>query len=190
MRKTIGIVGGAVKPFTNGHFFLVEKASKENNKVILFVSTADRIRKGEVPICFKYNMKEIWNRYLLPIMPENVDVRFVTNPTQETYSLLGSLEIDKNNHDAYVLYGDDQDLPDYYPDSKLEKHNPRLVQNNQVKKRPVTRAMNIDISGTKMRKYMELNDVGGFTSGLPKPVQRHGQKIFDILTKAPRDSHL
>jgi cytidyltransferase-like protein len=184
MRKTIGIVGGGFKPFTKGHYFLVEKAAGENDEVILLVSTSNRIRKEELPILWS-QMEEVWKKYLTPSMPANVSVQFVSNPTRAAYELLGEADLDEGNHNTYVLYADDQDMTRMYADDKLEKYMPRLVQNEQIEKRAFSRAENVDISGTQMRDYVNQGDVAGFASGLPGPVQRYGQEIFDILKNTP-----
>ncbi len=46
----IGLVPVSAKPYHIGHHALVTRAAEENDQVLLFVSTSDRKRKGEVPI--------------------------------------------------------------------------------------------------------------------------------------------
>lgn len=183
MRKTIGIVGGGFKPFTKGHYFLVEQAAEKADKVMLLVSTSNRSRTGELPIFWDGQMENVWEQYLSKIMPSNVEVIYVKNPTQSTYQILGDAENDENDHNTYILFGDKEDVPKYYPDERLKKYFPRLMENDQIEKMAFERSENIDISGTKMRNYVVDGNVEEFTAGLPTPVQRYGQEIFDILRK-------
>ena len=181
MRKQIGIIGGGFKPFTKGHYFLVEQAAKDLDEVILFVSTANRIRKGEMPIHWDGQMKQIWDKWLRKIMPENVIVYYVSNPTTAIYEVLKTAEENSLDNNTYVIYGDATDIPRYYPDEKLKKYYPRLFSNFQIEKKIFSRESNVDISGTKMRQYITNKDVVGFVAGLPQPIQRWGQEIFNIL---------
>lgn len=193
MRKHIGIVGGGFKPFTKGHYFLVKQASDDNDNVILLVSTSNRERRGELPIHWEDQMEIIWNKYLSKAMPNNVEIFYVKNPTTSVYEILGKAEDDLGDDNTYVLYGDQEDIPKYYPDDRLMKYYPRLMNNEQIEKKAFLRSENIDISGTEMRGYVVRGDVENFTAGLPEPVQRYGQEIFDILLqgitkiKLPKD---
>lgn len=184
MRKHIGIVGGGFKPFTKGHYFLVKQAADDADKVFLLVSTSTRERKGELPIFWEGQMETIWDKYLSKAMPGNVEVMYVKNPTSTTYEILGNAENDPNDSNTYILYGDEEDIPKYYPNDRLLKYYPRLMQNDQIEKKAFARTGNIDISGTKMREYIINGDVVGFTAGLPEPVQRYGQEIFNILAQS------
>jgi len=184
MRQHIGIVGGGFKPFTKGHYFLVEQAARDADKILLLVSTSNRVRKGELPIFWDEQMETIWDKYLTKAMPGNVEIMFVKNPTATTYQILGDAENDETNDNTYILYGDAEDVEKYYPDKTLIKYFPRLMENDQIERRGFARAENIDISGTKMRNYIIAGDVAGFTAGLPQPIQRYGQEIFDILAKS------
>lgn len=117
-------------------------------------------------------------------MPNNVEVMYVKNPMSATFETLGNAENDPNDSNTYVLYGDEEDVPKNFPDDRLTKYFPRLMSNQQIEKKPFSRTSNVDISGTKMRDYVVNNDIAGFTAGLPEPVQRYGQEIFDILAQS------
>lgn len=184
MRQHIGIVGGGFKPFTSGHFFLVQQAANDADKVYLLVSTSNRERKGELPIFWNEQMEDIWDKFLQKAMPSNVEVIYVKNPTGSTYEILGDANNDEGDDNTYILYGDETDVGRYYSDDKLQKYFPRLMQNDQIERKGFSRSDNIDISGTQMRDYIVKGDVEGFTSGLPRPVQRYGQEIFDKLAKS------
>ena len=184
MRKHIGIVGGGFKPFTKGHYFLVQQAANDADSVLLLVSTSNRERTGELPLFWEGQMEVVWNKYLSKAMPGNVEIMYVKNPTVATYQILGDAEKNPDDHNTYILYGDANDIPKYYPKEKMEKYYPRLSQNEQIETKLFSRAENIDISGTQMRDVIVKGNVEEFTSGLPGPVQKYGQEIFDILVQS------
>jgi cytidyltransferase-like protein len=181
MRQTIGIVSGAFKPFTKGHFFLVEKAASICDKVLLLVSTGDRVRKNELPIFWDGQMEVIWNKYLIKIMPKNVEVIFTDNPTSATFKIIGDANNEDTNNNSYVIFGDAEDTAKTFPEKNLLKYFPRLVANDQIEIKGFDRVSNVNISGTMMREFLVNNDIENFTAGLPIPVQRWGQEIFNIL---------
>ena len=85
----IGIIAGSFKPFTSGHFYLIDKAIKNNKKVELFVSTTDRIRKNEQPVYWK-QMEIIWKQFITPSLPNKVNVVYDPNPMIAMFNLLKS----------------------------------------------------------------------------------------------------
>ena len=97
----IGLIAGGFKPFTAGHYFLVESAAKENDLVHLFVSTKDRTRPGELPITWK-QMKQVW-KILVRGLPKNVEVHFSDNPTTDQFQILTSAEADPSDANVYNL---------------------------------------------------------------------------------------
>ena len=62
----IGLIPISAKPFHEGHMSLIRKASDECKKVIVYVSTSDRKRKGEITI-FGEDMLIIWENILSKI---------------------------------------------------------------------------------------------------------------------------
>lgn len=178
MRKTIGVLGGAFKPFHAGHFAAVEKIAKENDEVVVFASNKDRVKKGEFPLLWT-NMQKVWDMYLLKIMPSNVQVSFVANPITATYEMLDAADKDPNNHNSYVIYASIEDLTSRFSNEKLAKYFPRLVAEGQVEaKETGTRGIT---SGTQMRQHLQNNDLVSFVAGLPGPAQRWGNEIWAIL---------
>jgi cytidyltransferase-like protein len=181
MRQTIGLVGGSFKPFTKGHYFLVEAASKIADKVILLVSTGDRVRKGEMPIFWNDQMETVWKMFLEKSMPKNVEVVYTNNPLTSIFKILGDANNNENDFNSYVLFGDLEDTAKNFPEKSLQKYFPRLMANDQVDLKAFDREKNVNISGTMMRDFVLKNDVESFTQNLPAPVQKWGQEIFDIL---------
>lgn len=180
MRKTIALIGGSFKPFTKGHYMLVSQAATESDEVDLFVSTTDRVRAGQLPVLWDMQMSKIWSRYLEKVMPNNVRVHYVSNPTTEMWDILTSANLDENNHNTYVIYGGEDDIPRYFAEKYLLKHAPRLLDNGQLETKTPERIA----SGTNLRKNVVDGDVAEFAKGLPRPVQRYAQEIFDILAQS------
>lgn len=182
MREHVGLVGGGFKPFTKGHFNLIQNALANNDRVILIVGMADRSRKGQFPIMWN-DMEVVWKNFLEPSMPSGVEVRYVKSPVGEIYKILEGANADEQDMNTYTIYGDPTDTERYYTDQKLEKYAPRLQANDQIIRGQIDRGETGGISGTKMRAYLEGGDMNSFIDGLPAPVQQHGPEIFRILSK-------
>lgn len=182
-RKTIGLIAGGFKPFTAGHYNLVQKASSECDDVKLFVSIGDRKRKGELPLTWA-QMKLVWNEYLEPAIKKfgNVDILYARNPVGSVYDVLIDANSDQNNLNTYIVYSDPEDMTNNYNDVIQLKYWPRLFRNEQVVLNVVERGETGGISGTVMRKALVKGDMESFIAGLPEPVKLYGPAIFDMLT--------
>lgn len=177
--KKIGFIGGGFKPFTKGHFFIIQKAAQDNDLVYLFIGMGDRARPGELPVTWDA-MQKVWNKYLLKIMPSNVKVKPATNPVGSIYEqMMAYEESGDENVDLYV-YGDETDLKTYYTEKKLTKYVPKLYSQGKVHMLGFDRAKGVNISGTELRRRIAAGDAKGFMQGLPEPLQN--QKIAaDII---------
>lgn len=184
MRQTIGLFGGAYKPFHVGHYTAVQKIVNETDRVILFVSNKSRVKKGELPLLWD-NMQKVWEQYIMPALPKNVEVIFTSNPVTEIFEVLEEANESPDDHNTYYVYASIEDLQKRFNEDKLQKYFPRLYNEDQVDGRETgTRGIT---SGTEMRRYLQTGNVESFTAGLPRPVQRYGQEIFDILTDVPTE---
>jgi len=180
MRETIGLIAGGFKPLTRGHFSLIRRAAEESDRVLLFVSTGDRARPGEVPVTWS-QMESVWKKFLLRALPENVTVKFLSHPIKGVIDTLSAANTDPNNLNTFIIYSDSEDMASNYPPRAQQKYFPRLLQNDQVIFKPFERTTGINISGTKMRNFLGTGNIKGFTSGLPEPVQPFGAEIFKML---------
>ncbi len=180
MRQTIGLIAGSFKPLTRGHFFLIQRASEECDRVIVFVSTGDRQRSGEVPITWT-QMELVWQKFLLKAMPSNVSIKFVSHPIRGVIDILREANQNENNFNTYIIYSDPEDMANNYNSRTQVKYFPRLLKNEQVIFKPFERKAGINISGTQMRNYLGTGNVKAFIRGLPKSVQGFGNEIFQIL---------
>jgi cytidyltransferase-like protein len=181
-RKTIGLIAGGFKPFTAGHYNLVQKASSECDEVKLFVSIGDRKRQGELPLTWA-QMQPIWNEYLEPAIKNlgNVDVVYAKTPVRSIYELLIDANADTSNYNSYFIYSDPEDAVNNYGEEKQIKYWPRLMENDQFTIKMINRGETGGISGTVMRKALAKGDMEAFIAGLPEQVKLYGPAIFDSL---------
>ena len=174
----IGLVPMSAKPYHAGHDGLVRIASKECDKVLLFVSTTDRARTGELRVSGD-TMQLIWWDYIEPTLPNNVIIDYGGIPVSKVYDELKKAE-KKKSQDTYVIYSDDEDILKY-TDVVLSAVAPTLLEQGRIKLRGVNRSETVQVSGTEMREFIEDGDLVGFTALLPPAIQKYGKEIFDML---------
>jgi hypothetical protein len=177
----IGLVPMAAKPYHAGHHGLVMLASKENDKVLLFVSTSDRKRPGEIPILGK-TMLQIWSEFIEPALPGNVEIQYVSVPVSGVYNALELAEQD-HSEDEFTIYSDVEDITKYKEQS-LKKSAKEIYNDERIHLRGVDRSSTVDISGTAMRNLLASNkkkDKKQFISFLPKEIQVNGESIYNML---------
>ena len=168
----------SAKPYHAGHDGLVRIASKECDKVLLFVSTTDRARTGELRVSGD-TMQLIWWEYIEPTLPANVIIDYGGIPVSKVYDELEKAE-EKKSQDTYVIYSDDEDILKY-TDAALSAVAPTLLEQGRIERRGVNRSETVQVSGTEMREFIEDGDLVGFTALLPPAIQKHGKEIFDML---------
>lgn len=166
---SVGLIPISGKPLHLGHWDLIELSSKQNDKVIVFLSTKDRNRSGEVKISGNLTT-EIMKDYYEKILPPNVVVRYVESPVQELFYELRWLEqlVFQDNFGPLQinLYSDSEDVHNNFPSDRLEKYCPNL-QKRYVSKIGVPRSMTTNISGTEMRRFIQNRDTLLFQRFLP-----------------------
>ena len=177
--RSVGLVPMASKPYHAGHDGLIRIAAKENDEVIVFVSVMDRARKGELTIRGS-DMKQVWDDYIEPILPDNVSVVYCQSPVQLVYKELEDAEARRDRTTKYRIYSDTQDIVKYTSNS-LTKSAPSLFSNDQIERRGVDRNETVNISGTKMRSFLEKGDVESFANYLPAWLSSDAREIMNIL---------
>ncbi len=173
----IGIVPLSGKPYHLGHSMLIDLASAENDRALLFVSTSDRgIVSGRA-------MAQIWKEMIEPSLPENVEVTYGGSPVGNAYAVMGKAS-EEGSQDTYVVYSDVGD-EGRFDDRSLRKYVPNL----NVIRRGVPRSSTVDISGTKMRDFLTLGDKESFLEYLPPSLD--GNRVWDLLFRTmPQSSPL
>ena len=180
----IGLVPMAAKPYHAGHHWLVEKAAGENDRVIVFVSVSDRIRKGEVPIKGQ-DMMRVWREEIEDIMPSNVEIRYGGAPVQKVYQEIADAALGETS-DTFFVYSDAVDTARNYPEKNRIKYMEPLYSLGQVRfpgeenPEAFTRGEGSpDVSGTSMRRAMQTCDISALQAGLPQGV--NAQNVHNIL---------
>ena len=173
--KKIGFITGSFKPYTIGHEFLFNKASKECDLVNIFISIQDRKRPKEIPITW-VQMKKIWDQYIIPKLPNNIVLHFTNNPTVSLFNFL--CEQDLNNYSCYV-YSDSKDI-NYINSDRVRNKLPLSVRNNLYSV-PVDRQKHVNVSSTYMRKIIQNNDYKTFVKLLPISLVKNHKDIYQIL---------
>jgi len=194
--RKIGVVPMAAKPFHAGHMFLIDMASNENDEVIVFVSLTDRKRTGEFPV-YGSQMKQIWNEHLSRIMPKNVNIDLMgegEQPVKAVYELLADAnEVGSKN--IFNIYSDPEDTRKNYPVASRVKYFGDLHNNGNVRfigeenPEKLTRGVGTpDISGTKAREALTMNDLETFASYMPSGVD--AEAIYNILAEPSKEEEL
>lgn len=175
--NNVGLIAGSYKPYHAGHDGLVRWAARENDEVHLFVSLSDRKRPGEVPI-LGADMEKIWKSYIEPTLPKNVTVHYGGSPVRNLYDMLAKAS-ESRSEDTYTIYSDPTDLAQNYPETNLLKYVGNLYNSGQIILKPIERVSTVNVSGTKMRQYIETGDKKSFISNLPKSID--GNAVWDVL---------
>lgn len=163
---TTALVPLSAKPIHHGHYTVMTQASRSCDRVIVFVSRCDRLRRGEFPITGQ-TMVEIWKRHIEPTLPENVSVEYVSSPVGSVYALLET-ECARlsagSTVSSYVIFGGVDDINVNFPDERLTRYVGPLFCEHLVSKRCMVRSHH---SGMKMRGYLQVNDERKFKDSLP-----------------------
>lgn len=188
-KKTVALIPMGAKPFHKGHFELIELAAKECDNVIVFGSLADRKVEGEFPIDGKAYLK-FWHDMFIPILPKNVKFKFSESPISAVYMQLRWFE------QSYVqdgiapptvrIYSDPEDLKLNWKDEVFMDPKkagcPTLFNAGKIERNEVARgSKTTDISGTKMRKFLETGDKESFLKNLPPVTDEQKEEIWSTL---------
>lgn len=188
--KSIALLPIAGKPLHIGHWKLIEKAANENDNVVVYTSTTDRVRKGEFPI-YGDDFVQIWSDMLIPSLPKNVKVKFVDSPLRSVMHELGWFEQrltqDAANVPTINLYSDKEDVETNFKQEDLNKY-PELLKAGKIKKIGVERTSTVNVSGTKMREFLQNNDKESFMKYLPPISSKYKEEIWNTLSsRRPSD---
>jgi hypothetical protein len=183
--KIIGLIPIAGKPLHIGHWKLIDRASAECDRVIVYTTSKDRAGKGQFPISgsdFVY----FWNDFFIPALPKNVKVRFVDSPVRAVMHELGWFEQavvkDSEESPTIRLYSDNSDVETNFPDSDLNKF-PTLKSAGKMQKVGVERSSTVNISGTKMREFLQNGDMDSFIKYLPPIPMNQKKEIWTTIMK-------
>jgi len=165
----------SAKPVHLGHWMMIQQASKENDKVFLFVSLTNRARKGEITILGS-DMDVIWHDIIEKYLPGNVTLVTEGNPMQKMYDMLIDAE-ESGSRDVFRLYAGKKDIETRFSPQVLRRKLPELMKRHQL----IPVAAKIVTSGTQMREYLADNDKKDFIANLPPVSKADAERIWGIL---------
>ena len=172
----VGLVPMSAKPFHEGHMSLIRKASDECKKVIVYVSTSDRKRKGEITI-FGEDMKVIWETIIVKYLPPSTQCIYGGSPISNVYKTLEDAAL-LNEETTYAIYSGEEDSNRF-----SSKYYASII--DRVHIRTLARGEDtMPISGTLMRSYLSnaSQDKFLFLDGLPREISdQDKEEIFNIL---------
>lgn len=177
----VGIIAGSMSPVHRGHWSLIQRASTENDHVMVIVSAVDR-RDNGITIHGR-DMVEIWQRFLVPFLPGNVKLTLGTpgsSPVRKVYEILGDAS-EKGSVDSYTVYSDPVDIQDRFGLAKQKKYFGDLLKHGQVIFTAIEREGDFDVSGAQMRKLLKNGMRDEFISLLPPQVDGNGIWSFLAL---------
>jgi len=187
----IGLIPVSGKPYHIGHHSLVTTAASENDEVVLFVSVSDRKRQGEFPI-FGEDMQRVWREELEGIMPSNVRIEYGGSPVRKVYQAIEEA-CNSGDDEVYTIYSDPEDTAQNYPQDARDRYMQpacdlgRVVFAAEENPEKFTRGEGTpDVSGGKLRHYLEINNFERFASYMPPGVD--AQSVFDILRSRVNES--
>lgn len=172
----IGLIPISAKPYHIGHHYLIERASLENDSVMVYASISDRKRKDEYPILGN-TMKEVWNNEILKILPENVEVVFGGSPIRKVYEAIGLACETNETSSMFTIYSDIIDTKSNYSiENRLKYMNP-LWENKMVtfaaEQNPslfIRGSGAPDVRGEDLRICLANNDFITFTKYVPSQI--------------------
>ena len=178
----IGIVPMSAKPYHAGHDALIKLACSECSEVVVFVSTADRVRKGEYPIKAS-TMRKVWDDQIITSLPDSVFIQFVPNPVGAVYELIGDRNTasETDDEELLIVYSDPIDMERNFPEQSMMKYGERLVRKRLLGRRHVPRETTVDVSGTQMRAWLQHGEKAKFIAKLPESVD--GEAVWATLSR-------
>lgn len=162
VRQTkVGIVAGNFSPFHIGHMSLISQACQENKLGVVYASN-----KARGKLCSN-SLKKVWDNHIAHTLPVNCHVFHLDHsPIKQIYDYFGSAEENRGG-EKYVIYTETNDAAKNFAPKSLAKYFPWLIANGNLEVVEVPRESNYSISGTEMRRFLELGDKESFCNFLP-----------------------
>jgi hypothetical protein len=172
----IALIPGSFKPYHAGHDALIQKAVNENDKIIVYYSTADRARAGELAITGEASSR-IMQEFVANTLSENVMLVASKVPVRSVFEILA--EVDGTTNDSYTIYADSEDISRF---QTLSKYAPKLTAAKKITLKSMTRGKDSpQISGTLMREFIMSRQTESFARGLPPGLKPHASELIQII---------
>ena len=168
----IAYIPMSAKPFHKGHYKLITKACNECDIVNLYIGLKSRDTvTGE-------KMIKVWNILLQTILPQKVNLNFGGSPIKKIWNELAN---NVNNNNKFYIYGGKSEITNIINLESLTKYAPNILK-NQLIIQTVDRSETDNISGTKMRAWLDASDHINFYNGLPNELtDKEKCQIWNIL---------
>lgn len=157
---SVGIVFAGARPPHRGHWRLIERASRENDAVLLILSENDRENVTS------HRIFRLWSEILAKQLPENVCVRFSHAPSSDAFTMSRGLSDD--GHVVRVYAGEEE---------KLKRWR------GQVGISAIVEDRNSDpVTGKMLRAALRQGDEDAFCSLLPPFTVKKRSEIWRLLS--------
>jgi hypothetical protein len=175
--KIIGLIPGAMKPFHAGHNHLIQMSIEECDHTIVFTSIKNRgIIDGS-------KMLDVWDKLILPLLPNSIEVVAVKSPVRGVYDYL---EWQKSPDRSFRIYGGTEDFG-RLSKARILQYYPCLNVVNVAEENPKANERGLGYTGTPakgewVRESIKAGDHGKFRSFLPDFLKSHAKEYLKILT--------
>ena len=174
---TLGIFVVSGKPVHDGHWRVIDLATKECDEVLVITSTAGR---DELPAGV---MIDAWRVVLEPQFHRDYPnaTLLITSESPVTLAIDKMREL-KNIVSSFVFYADDEDIRGKYSQERLAAAVKDPIVIEKLRPRAVPRIETAQISGTKMREFLKNDDRKSFDDFLPHTLSSEmKEKYWKIL---------
>lgn len=176
--KSLGVYVVAGKPIHEGHWQMIGKASRECDKALIVTSVAGR---DEMPAGV---MVKVWKRVLFSQFEiDYPNARLIITDKSPFIIAIEEMKKAKDDFDKLIFYSDDNEA------IKYSKSIPRLLDDPEVVSkftlRGISRSETIQISGTKMREFLKLDDKDSFDAYVPRTLSQEMKDKYWSILKNP-----
>lgn len=175
---SVGIFVVAGKPVHEGHWRMIERATRECDEALIITSTAGR---DELPPGV---MIDAWKVVLEPQFHRDYpNATLIITPESPLHFACDKMRELKNVVRSFVFYSDDVDARDKYARSKLDKMlwDPLAIEKLQVM--PVPRSETIQVSGSEMRQFLKSDDRESFDRYVPQTLNQEMKDTYWSILK-------
>ena len=176
--RSLGVYVVAGKPIHEGHWQMIGKASKECDEALIVTSVAgrDEMQAGV--------MVKAWKRVLFSQFEiDYPNARLIITDKSPFIIAIEEMKKAKDDFDKLIFYSDDNDA------IKYSKSIPRLLEDPEIVSkftlRGVSRSETIQISGTKMRELLKLDDKESFDAYAPQTLSQAMKDEYWRILKNP-----
>lgn len=178
-----GVIIARLQPIHNGHIELIKQAMNENNHVLIWVGSADKLNKRN-PIPIKRRMELIWaalNETFDEIELKRIEVKAMPDLTDETDNsydwgfYLHSHIVDFIGESKYTIYYSDgfEIIMSWFPKYVTEKFVSFKLN--------ARGSIHDNLSATKVRKWIVDGDDDKLKESVPQCVYDKRELLRDFI---------